>query len=68
MGQISIEKVRRLKELEDKEIELMAKHTELIDVEQTLFKELNKKYGDGNYNPETGEFTPIEAPVEGPKE
>jgi len=54
--------------LEDKEIELMAKHTELIDVEQTLFKELNKKYGDGNYNPETGEFTPIEAPVEGPKE
>jgi hypothetical protein len=67
LGQISIEKDRRnkqheqqLKELETAESELYGKHTELATTEQTLFKSLNEKYGDGNYDPETGIFTPIE--------
>jgi len=60
MGQISIEKKRRLQELESKENELLERHKELVSIETTLFKTLNDKYGDGNFNPETGEFTPIE--------
>lgn len=66
LGQISIEKDRRnkqheqsLQELQTAEAELYGKHTELATTEQTLFKTLNEKYGDGNYDPETGIFTPI---------
>lgn len=60
LGQLSIERVKRLKELDANLDFLMSKHAELEDVEKTLFKELNDKYGDGNYNPDTGEFTPID--------
>jgi len=67
LGQISIEKDRRnkqheqsLQELITAEADLYKKHTELATTEQTLFKSLNEKYGDGNYDPETGIFTPIE--------
>lgn len=67
LGQISIEKDRRhkqheqqLDELKKAETELYEKHTELATTEQTMFKTLNEKYGDGNYDPETGIFTPVE--------
>ena len=41
-----------------KENELFQKHIELIEFEQTLFKTLNEKYGDGDYDPITGVFSP----------
>jgi len=62
LGQISIEKKKKLfelSELEKKEEPLAAQHNKLVVVEQELFKSLNKKYGDGNYNPENGVFTPL---------
>jgi len=59
LGQIHIEKKRRLSELEQRETELTQQHSELVVKEETLFKGLNEKYGDGDYNPITGEFTPI---------
>lgn len=59
LGQIHIEKKRRLSELEQREIELTKQHSDLVIKEDTLFKGLNEKYGDGDYNPTTGEFTPI---------
>lgn len=59
LGQIHIEKKRRLFELEQREIELSKQHSDLVIKEETLFKGLNEKYGDGDYNPTTGEFTPI---------
>jgi hypothetical protein len=59
LGQIHIEKKRRLFELEQREIELTKQHSDLVIKEETLFKGLNEKYGDGDYNPTTGEFTPI---------
>jgi len=31
----------------------------LTQFEEELFKKLNEKYGDGNYDPNTGVFTPI---------
>lgn len=59
LGQIHIERKRRLSDLEQREIELSKQHSELVIKEETLFKGLNEKYGDGDYNPTTGEFTPI---------
>lgn len=62
LGQLNVEKKRRLKEIEENEDKLLKQHSDLVAVETELFKELNKKYGDGNYDVDTGEFTPIEAP------
>jgi predicted transcriptional regulator len=58
LGQISIEKKKLIDEVTQNEKKLFQKHTELIEFEQTLFKELNEKYGDGDYDPITGVFTP----------
>jgi len=60
LGQVRVERARRLKEVDDAEENLLVQHQELVTKEQELFKTLNEKYGDGNYNPETGEFTPLE--------
>ena len=60
LGQISLERSKRLKELQDVEDKLSSRHAELVETEQGLFKTLNEKYGDGNYDPESGVFTPIE--------
>lgn len=59
LGQVTIEKKRRISEIEGVETQLLEKHTELQQQEQELFKGLNEKYGDGNYDPTTGEFTPV---------
>jgi predicted transcriptional regulator len=59
LGQLSIERNRRLDELDDLEEQLIEKHKELQQQEQDLFKGLNEKYGDGNYDPTTNTFTPI---------
>lgn len=58
LGQLSIEKKRLVDEATEKENELFQKHIELIEFEQTLFKTLNGKYGDGDYDPTTGIFSP----------
>jgi len=58
LGQLSIERNRRLDELDDLEEQLIEKHKELQQQEQDLFKGLNEKYGDGNYDPTTNTFTP----------
>lgn len=58
LGQIVVEKKRRLKELEENESKLLLRQEELVVTEQSLFRTLNDKYGDGNYDPETGIFTP----------
>lgn len=59
LGQISIERNRRLDELDELEEQLLTKHKELQQQEQDLFKGLNEKYGDGNYDPTTNTFTPL---------
>ena len=66
LGQYSIERKKRLQELDDAIDKLVKRHAELVDIEQELFKELNDKYGDGNYDPETGIFTPVEIPETNP--
>jgi hypothetical protein len=59
LGQLSLERKRRNDELDVIETELFEKHKELVKTEQELFQGLNEKYGDGNYDPITGIFTPI---------
>lgn len=59
LGQVSLEKKKRLDELEEIESQLLKQHQDLVEKEQELFKSLNEKYGDGNYDPNTGIFTPI---------
>ena len=59
MGQLSVERKRRNDELDAIETELFEKHRELVKTEQELFLGLNEKYGDGNYDPITGIFTPV---------
>ena len=58
LGQISIERNRRLDELDELEEQLIERHKQLQTQEQELFKGLNEKYGDGNYDPTTNTFTP----------
>lgn len=58
LGQLQIEKKRRVDEIEDLEKQIFEQHQDLVNQEQELFKGLNEKYGDGNYDPNTGEFTP----------
>ena len=60
LGQLAIEKKRRIDELDLIESNLLTKHQELVGREQELFKGLNEKYGDGNYDPSTNIFTPAE--------
>ena len=59
LGQLSVERKRRNDELDEIETQLLEKHKELVNTELELFKSLNEKYGDGNYDPNTGIFTPI---------
>ena len=60
LGQLTIEKNRRIQEVEKVENELIEKHGNLQNQEKELFESLNEKYGDGNYDPATNTFTPIE--------
>ena len=58
LGQLSIQKARAIQQLEAQEAQLLQQHQSLVEKEQELFKGLNEKYGDGNFDPQTGEFTP----------
>lgn len=60
LGQLQIEKKRRLDEITNVENDLLQKHSNLVQLEQDIFKGLNEKYGDGNYDPITNTFTPVE--------
>jgi Fe-S cluster assembly scaffold protein SufB len=60
LGQLQIEKKRRIDELEVVEQDLLNQHSALVEKEQTMFKGLNDVYGDGNYDPTTNTFTPTE--------
>lgn len=59
LGQLAIEKQRRLDEIDSIEKQLIGDHAQLQETERKMFEELNKKYGDGNYDPDTNTFTPV---------
>lgn len=68
LGQLAIEKERRISELDGIQEQLLNKHKELQQTEEELFKGLNEKYGDGNYDPTTNTFTPAEKTEESVEE
>tara|TARA_Y100000034_G_C6671807_1_gene294968 strand:+ start:235 stop:555 length:321 start_codon:yes stop_codon:yes gene_type:complete len=60
-GSLELTKLRLQQQLDAShhaDDELRKKFIEIQQSEQDLIKELNKKYGEGTLNPETGEFTP----------
>ena len=58
LGQLAIQKAKTLQDIEITEAQLINQHQELVKKEQDIFAGLNLKYGDGNFDPQTGEFTP----------
>tara|TARA_B100000683_G_scaffold265739_1_gene297089 strand:+ start:26 stop:325 length:300 start_codon:yes stop_codon:yes gene_type:complete len=60
LGQLQIEKKRRIEEIENLEKGILQEHSKLIEEENKIFQGLNEKYGDGNYDPNTNEFIPAE--------
>jgi len=60
LGQLSIERKRRVEEIDAMEEELLKQHSSLVVKESDMFKSLNEKYGDGNYDPSTNTFIPVE--------
>lgn len=60
LGQLTLERKKRLEELDNFESQLQQAHQSLVEKEQEIFKSLNEKYGDGNYDPNTGIFTPLQ--------
>jgi hypothetical protein len=64
LGQLQVERKKKLDEIDVIESGLLTTHSELVEFETNLFKTLNEKYGDGNYDPNTGIFTPISLETE----
>tara|TARA_Y100001938_G_scaffold145653_1_gene222801 strand:+ start:214 stop:513 length:300 start_codon:yes stop_codon:yes gene_type:complete len=60
IGQLHLEKKRRVQQVEQELLTAEGEYTNLVQQETDLFKELNDKYGDGNFDPTTGIFTPTE--------
>lgn len=59
LGQINLERKTKIDELNTLETQLVESHSKLVEKEEVIFKSLNEKYGDGDYDPNTGIFTPI---------
>ena len=59
-GQAAIMKIRleeRIKTLNEQAEQLKKEYTDTQEKENHFLDEVNKKYGEGELNPETGEFT-----------
>ena len=66
-GQLKVQKLliqQQLDALEATEIQFESDYAGLQTKEQEIVKQLNKKYGPGNLDPQTGVFTPAPTPVE----
>jgi len=58
IGQLHLEKKRRIEEIDSQLLVSEGNYRQLVEQESQLFTQLNEKYGDGNFDPETGIFTP----------
>ena len=60
-GQLEVNRIRLEQQLDSTQqasVELREKFSEVQDNEQKFIEELNKKYGDGSLDLESGTFTP----------
>tara|TARA_Y100000389_G_scaffold71246_1_gene67973 strand:+ start:2321 stop:2620 length:300 start_codon:yes stop_codon:yes gene_type:complete len=60
LGQLTVEREKRNEELDVIKKQLLETHKNLQSEEKEIFEGLNEKYGDGNYDPTTNTFTPVE--------
>jgi predicted nuclease with TOPRIM domain len=61
LGQIAVGKLRleqQISKLDDLKVNLEKEFIKTQDVELVFVEEINKKYGEGVLNPDTGEFNP----------
>ena len=61
LGQVSVQKLRveqQLSDLDNAEDQLKTQFVETQQKEREFVDSINKKYGDGNLDVNTGEFTP----------
>ena len=61
-GRTKVRKILALKQVDEIDqygVQLEAAYQQVQDTEATLAKTLEEKYGKGNLNVDTGEFTPI---------
>ena len=67
-GQLEVQRLlvsQQLEQLDNAKAKLEVEYSEIQETERKLVEGLNKKYGPGNLDPQTGVFTP--APVESDK-
>ena len=60
-GQVKVQKILNQQQadaLEEAEVKMDADYKDIQDNERKLVEELNKKYGPGQLDPQTGVFTP----------
>ena len=61
-GQMKVQKILNQQQadaLEEAEVKMDADYKDIQDNERKLVEELNKKYGPGQLDPQTGVFTPV---------
>ena len=58
LGRIAIRRRNVNLQIDEDEEKLENLHDELVKKENELYQTLNKKYGDGEIDPSTGEFIP----------
>ena len=59
-GQLAVARLRLQKQIEDMDKtdqQLQTDYHNLVETEQKFLEEVQKKYGEGTLNPDTGEFT-----------
>jgi hypothetical protein len=63
LGQLSVQRIlltQQVEAIESRQVELEGEYTATQQKERELVETLNEKYGPGELNPETGEFTPVD--------
>ena len=66
LGQLAVQRIivgQQMDGLEARQTELETEYEAVQQEERDLVQKLNEKYGPGQLDPQTGVFTPTEAPV-----
>ena len=66
LGQIAVQRIivsQQMDALEARQTELETEYEAVQQEERDLVQKLNEKYGPGQLDPQTGVFTPTEAPA-----
>ena len=69
LGQLAVQRIlmsQQMEALEARQAEVEGEYEAAQQNERDLVQKLNEKYGPGQLDPQTGVFTPAEAPAEAP--